>query len=441
MSGESIFVNPNQERLKERAKGIYQTTGDMRDEYLRDYTRILHSNAYRRLKHKTQVFYNIDNDHVCTRMEHVQHVESVSHSIALGLKLDLELTRAIACGHDVGHAPFGHQGETILSDLLKGNLSEDYRAEHYPRDCKKFFWHEQNGLRFVDHIELLPDPMGIQRNLNLTYAVRDGILSHCGEVDENGLKPREAYLRLEDFQRPGQYMPGTWEGCVVKISDKIAYLGRDIEDAITLHFLTEEAKQKLRELGERYVQRKTLNTTGIMHSLIIDICQNSSPEKGICLSDDKRELLDVIKAFNYENIYLSKQFDTYIKYSRLVLESIFEKLLEGYEGEDTLLRLEKDFGRLYPRMIKEFIEYLAKYCDGAMAEEYCESARADGKGDESWSKDFVEELKGKRGEWENEKIYGKLESRDLYVRAIVDFISGMTDAYAISVFNELISFF
>lgn len=424
---EKRFWNPNEERLKERKKPIYKTEGDIRGEYFRDYTRILHSNAYRRLKHKTQVFYNIDNDHICTRMEHVNHVESVSYSIAFGLHLDLELTRAIACGHDVGHAPFGHQGETIITKLLAENLSEEYKRAHYPVDDpafrQKYFWHEKNGLRFVDQIELLPDLGGVSRNLNLTYAVRDGILSHCGEVDENGLKPREDYLELHKFQRPGQYMPATWEGCAVKISDKIAYLGRDIEDAITLHFLTESAKKELQEIGRKYVGRETLNTTGIMHGMISDICSNSSQEKGICLSPEKNELMNEVKRFNYENIYGSKQFDTYLEYSKLVLQSIFVKLLEAYEGEDTIKKLERDYMILYPRMIKEFVSFLGKYCAPEMVR------RQDG--------DLARQL----DMLDNEKIYGTLEDRDVYIRAIIDYISGMTDSYAIMSFNELISFF
>lgn len=101
----------------EREIPLYQRKNDIRSEYERDYTRILHSLAYRRLKHKTQVFFNIGNDHICTRMEHVQHVESVSCTIAKYLGLNVDLTRAIAMGHDLGHAPFGHEGEVELTNI------------------------------------------------------------------------------------------------------------------------------------------------------------------------------------------------------------------------------------------------------------------------------------------------------------------------------------
>lgn len=112
-------------------------------------------------------------------------------------------------GHDLGHAPFGHQGKKILNKLTEKYLD-------------KSFWHEQNGLRFVDEIELLNGNYDKQRNLGLTYAVRDGIISHCGEVDANGLRPRDIAIDIEDFDEPGKYEAVTWEGCVVKIADKIA---------------------------------------------------------------------------------------------------------------------------------------------------------------------------------------------------------------------------
>lgn len=134
--------NPNWELLSSRRTELYKRKDDIRSPFARDYTRILHSNAYRRLKHKTQVFFNINNDHVCTRMEHVSHVESVSSTIAQSLGLNKELTRAISMGHDLGHAPFGHEGERIIKGLAEEHL-------------KKSFWHEQNGLRFVDDIEML----------------------------------------------------------------------------------------------------------------------------------------------------------------------------------------------------------------------------------------------------------------------------------------------
>ncbi|HOV11269.1 MAG TPA: HD domain-containing protein, partial [Bacteroidales bacterium] len=170
-----------------REKAIYKKKDDIRSDFSRDYNRILHSKAYRRLKHKTQVFYATQNDHVCTRIEHVTHVASVSYSIANYLGLNTELTNAIAIGHDLGHAPFGHEGEYILRKIVMDEMGET-------------FWHEKNSLFFVDKLETLPDLTNKDHNLNLTYAVRDGIISHCGEVNENAIFPRQELIRLEDIE-------------------------------------------------------------------------------------------------------------------------------------------------------------------------------------------------------------------------------------------------
>ena len=111
--------NPLYAELIRRGDNLYSEKGEIRSPFARDYTRVLHSTAYRRLKHKTQVFYNIENDHICTRMEHVLHVESAAYTIAKRLRLNDELTRAIAMAHDLGHAPFGHHGERIIGRLYE----------------------------------------------------------------------------------------------------------------------------------------------------------------------------------------------------------------------------------------------------------------------------------------------------------------------------------
>ncbi len=416
------FGSKDYKILTSRPNELYRTPGDRRDDFFRDYNRILHSNAYRRLKHKTQVFFNINNDHICTRMEHVNHVDAVSHSIAVELGLNTELTRAIAIGHDIGHAPFGHYGEQILNDLLKNYLEKDYKTTYFSDTDQHLFWHEKNGLRFADDIELIPDPSGIERNLNLTYAVRDGIISHCGEIDQNGLRPREDYIDLNEYQSPGQYQPYTWEGCVVKISDKIAYLGRDIEDAITLGFLSDEEIAELKKLAIEHIGKETLNTSRIMHSLIGDIIENSSDDKGICLGDDKYQLMTAVKNYNYKHIYRSEQFKVYTDYAKLVLESIFDILYKAYDKSQTIQSLNNRYQDIYPKLTQDFTDWLGKYCTKSMIEQNDKRSVA------------------KYELIENEKIYGELRDINIYVRAIIDFISGMTDAYAIRLFNELITF-
>ena len=119
-------------------------------------------------------------------MEHVTHVESVSTTIAKQLGLNTELTKAIAIGHDIGHAPFGHHGEIVLNDIVKEHLGES-----------EIFWHERNGLRVVDKVELLENDYKIYKNLALTYAVREGIVVHCGEIDISGIRPRQEFIDLQ----------------------------------------------------------------------------------------------------------------------------------------------------------------------------------------------------------------------------------------------------
>lgn len=387
--------NPNWEKHIARQEILYSRENDIRSPYERDYTRILHSLAYRRLKHKTQVFFNIDNDHICTRMEHVHHVESVSCTIAKFLGLNVDLTRAIAMGHDLGHAPFGHEGEVELTKIREENRLDK-------------FWHERNSLRIIDNVELLEDTQGHYRNLNLTYAVRDGIISHCGEVDDNGISPRKNAIDLTDFKKSGQYQAYTWEGCVVKIADKIAYLGRDIEDAIRMKFISRKDLVKLLKISKKYGE-SIINTTVIMHNFIINICENSSPQKGICLDDEHNKMLTEIKNFNYKYIYLNKKFDVYRNYAGLIIRSIYETLLQAYSRVDTLKKLKK-LSKFYPDLANDFLNYLKQY------------------------------LNMPENKYDNIKIYSQLETKDIYVQAIIDYISGMTDRYAISTFNELIKY-
>ncbi|MBS7061232.1 MAG: HD domain-containing protein [Eubacterium sp.] len=415
--------NADWERHIERQASLYKRKDDIRSEYERDYTRILHSLAYRRLKHKTQVFFNIDNDHICTRMEHVQHVESVSCTISKFLGLNTDLTRAIAMGHDLGHAPFGHEGEVELTNI-RNELGLDA------------FWHERNSLRMIDKIELLQDNNKNYQNLNLTYAVRDGIISHCGEVDENGIKPRKEKIDLDTFKISGQYQAYTWEGCVVKIADKIAYLGRDIEDAIRMEFIEDSDIKKLMEISRTYGV-KTINTTVIIHNFITSICANSTPESGIRLSDEHNEMLNSIKKFNYETIYMNPKFNVYRNYAALIIRSIYDTLMESYDSTDgvnTIYRLLKR-KKSYPQLIKNFVKHLLIYSDtpseiyndvySRLYPDTCQDAALEGRLKE---------------EYKNRRIYGLFETELIYAQAIIDYISGMTDRYAIEIFNELIRY-
>lgn len=322
-----------------REKELYSRNNEIRNDFERDYTRIIHSLAYRRMKHKTQVFFSPKNDHICTRMEHVMLVESISHTIANYLGLNTDLTKAIAVGHDLGHSPFGHQGEKILSEISE-------------RDLGIKFWHERNGLEMVDKIELLEDHHKNLQNLNLTYSVRDGIISHCGEIDEKSIRPREEYIDLEEYKRPNQFAPYTWEGCVVKIADKISYLGRDIEDAIMLGIIDEHLDELYKILG--FPREEVINNTVIINDLVYDLCENSNFEKGLCFSDKVFDIINKIKKFNYQNIYLSDRLIPSTEYFELILTKIYFTLKETFNNKAKIQKM-------YPDLVKDFDYWLNCY--------------------------------------------------------------------------------
>ncbi len=388
-----------------RLEDLYRKDEDIRHPFERDYHRILYSNAYRRLKHKTQVFFNTNNDHICTRIEHVNHVASVAETISEFLGLNPWLVRAIATGHDLGHSPFGHTGEKILNKIVKDN------------GLLNSFWHEKNSLRFIDKIETMPDYEGFERNLNLSYAVRDGIICHCGEVDERALKPRDEFIDLETIMSANQYQSYTFEGCVVKISDKIAYLGRDIEDALSKKILEEEQKLELEEIIKDlygHKKLKDINTTSLVHLFIIDLCKNSNPDKGRCFSKEYFEIMRTIKKFNYQNIYSHPRLKTFEDYANLIINTIFNRLLSYYDNSNTINKLECD-EKFYPLLCEHFREWLLKYAS-IENQEYRQS------------KKFIS------------KIIYDINSIEDYKMSIVDFISGMTDSFSIKIFNELIAF-
>ena len=391
-------LNPKWENMIKREDTLYARSGDVRSDFERDYTRILHCDAYKRLKHKTQVFFSPSNDHICTRIEHVNHVESISHTIATYFGLNTELTKAIAIAHDLGHSPFGHAGEKILNEISM-------------RDIGESFWHEKNGVYLVDNIELLEDDKGKLKNLNLTYAVRDGIISHCGEIDENSLRPREEAIDLNEYTMPNEYAPYTWEGCVIKISDKISYIGRDIEDALTLKLLDSDKIQELKAiLGMN--PNDALNNTKIINDLVVDICQNSTPEKGICFSSEKLRLIDNIKKYNYDNIYNNPRMEASNEYFKVVINRIYNTLKNMYADSESAIKEKFNQNeKFYPQVISQFRDWLEKY----------------------WS------LNNRENSNLDNRVIFTLNEKN-YCKAIIEFIAGMTDNFAMDVYNEIVRF-
>lgn len=380
--------NPKWNNIIKRENPLYSRGNDIRSEFERDYTRIIHSLAFRRMKHKTQVFFSPINDHICTRMEHVILVESISDTIANYLGLNPKLTKAIAVAHDIGHSPFGHQGEEILSRISV-------------RDIGKKFWHERNGMEMVDKIVLLEDDKQNLQNLNLTYGVRDGIISHCGEIDENSLKPREEYINLYDYNFSNQFNPYTWEACTVKIADKIAYLGRDIQDAITFGILDGHLKE-LRELMN-ISENDKINNTIITNYLIYDLCENSNENDGLKFSDNAFDFMNKLKKFNYKYIYLDERLKPSVEYFELVLNTIYNTLKRCYKDKNHIKKI-------YPEIIIEFENWLKMY----------------------WNIDRDDMYK-------NKVVFDIYDEKEFY-QAIIYYISGMTDNYAIDTYNKIIRF-
>lgn len=388
--------NTKYQNMIHRKNELYKDNLDLRTDFERDYTRIIHSTAYRRLKHKTQVFFSPENDHVCTRIEHVTHVDSISYTIAKYLGLNTELTKAIATGHDLGHSPFGHKGERILSLISEREFGER-------------FWHEKNGLNLVDNLELLEDRQGFKQNMNLTYAVRDGIISHCGEVDQNAIKPRDEFIDLNDYEKPNQFAPYTWEGCVVKIADKISYIGRDIEDAIRLGIL-DDSLDELYDILELNRTEK-INNTALINRLVSDLVLNSSVQKGLCFSNEAVQMMDKIKAFNYKNIYTADRLMPGNRYFELLINEIYNCLAALYAGNNTKYVLQEK-SKVYPKLINGFREWIQNY----------------------WN------LEDRSNSKLRNNIIFDMNNPDDYKRAVVYFISGMTDRFAMDVYREIISF-
>lgn len=382
----------------QRKSELYERAGDFRTPFMRDYNRIIFTTAYRRLKHKTQVFFAPDNDHICTRAEHVSLVESISYTISKQLGLNTELTRAISAGHDLGHAPFGHGGEKILSAICK-------------KHGLKKFWHEKNSLHLVDDLCLLEDDEHIEHNLDLTYAVRDGIIAHCGEVNQKVIKPRKEKIDLKDFKTPGQCQPYTLEGCVVKISDKIAYLARDIEDAWNLHIIDEKDMENLKADINKVMPGlfKTINNGTVVNYFIQDVIENSN-EEGIGLSNEAFEIMKIFMKFNYTHIYEIKKVQIHTQYVQLILESLFSFLYEYGQHDNFVLDLKKDAGR-YPLIIDHYLKWLTRYSTLIHEERY-----------------------------QNHIVYDFDHDPLALEKSIIDYLSGMTDHFIIDAFHELLAY-
>jgi dGTPase len=319
-----------------------------RQHFSLDTDRILHSLAYSRYIDKTQVFYLVKNDHITHRVLHVQLVSKISRAIGRLLRLNEDLIEAIALGHDIGHAPFGHDGENFLSKLsLNHGLGN--------------FLHNVQSVRFLEKIEKKG------RGWNLTLQVLDGILCHDGELHARELRPDKEKsfeqfheeIRKKAADPEIDILPMTLEGCVVRMADTISYIGRDIEDAIRLGIIKREAipGECKRVLGE---------TNGtIVYSLVEDLAGNSLGKPYVCFSDEVAEALKKLKEFNRENIYSGDLPWKQTRKIELMFRLLFEKYLEDIEKKDNrseifgeyLKGMSADYVQTtaYPEIVRDFI--------------------------------------------------------------------------------------
>ncbi len=283
---------------------------DLRLSFARDIDRIIHSNSYTRYIGKAQVHIGINNDMISTRSTHVQFVARVSRTIARALNLNEDLCEAISLGHDLGHTPFGHVGERILNKLSYEKLGE-------------YFNHNIQSVRTLLNVE------NKGNGLNISLEVLDGIMSHNGEFLLNKYMPasksveeffNEYNLSYTDESVIKQMRPMTLEGCIVRISDMIAYLGKDIEDAIKLNRFTTS------ELDEEIIEYLGVTNSQIMTSMIGDIIENSYGKDHITMSENMFRLINKAKALNYKKIYRKAHRD----YELLKYEDMFTKLYDIY---------------------------------------------------------------------------------------------------------------
>lgn len=281
-----------------------------------DADRILHSRAYTRYIDKTQVFSLVDNDHITHRVLHVQLVSKIARTIGRYLSLNEDLIEAIALGHDIGHPPFGHDGESILAELC---------VEHQAYA----FQHNIQSVQFLDRLEKKG------RGWNLTLQTLDGILCHDGEIHSRRIAPDRSVTDFDGFDRkliakatnPAlELAPMTMEGCVVRFADTIGYIGRDIEDAITLKLISRaEIPDACRNiLGDK--------NGSIVYRLVADLITNGSNNDAIFFSDDIALALQMLKKFNYERIYrnpvIKKDYETI----RICYRVLFETYMQDLHG-------------------------------------------------------------------------------------------------------------
>ena len=353
------FYSPYATKDKESIR-LIPIEKDIRPNFFRDIDRIIHSTSYTRYMDKTQVFSLKDNDNISKRMVHVQLVSKIARTIGRALSLNEDLIEAAALGHDLGHVPFGHEGERILNKIsLKHN--------------EGYFNHNVQSVRELMNIE------NEGEGINLSIQTLDAILCHNGELELKEYHPKKKTTDefLQDYENcykiegyTKTLIPNTLEGCVVRISDIIAYLGRDIEDAERLNLIKKE------DLPKEITDIIGSTNKEIVNTLIMDIINNSIDKPYLKMSDNVFEALKKLKKFNYENIYSKANTKEELTEYENMFESLFNHLLKDIKDNNTDSNIYKIFiknkNEKYRRNTPEriAIDYIAGMTDDFFLKEY-----------------------------------------------------------------------
>jgi len=348
ISRQESFLSPLAATSADAVRRLNRKPEDIRTPYSRDADRIIHTRAYTRYIDKTQVFYLVENDHITHRVIHVQLVSRIARTIGRALRLNEDLLEAIALGHDIGHIPYGHFGETCLSALCE---------EH---GIGKFF-HNVQSVRFLDSIE----------DCDLTMQVLDGILCHNGEADDVRIAPEpcgswEAFDAkvVQNARGIRNRPPMTLEGCVVKFADTIAYIGRDLQDAREIGLLSDKARipaECRRVLGE--------TNSEIINTLIHDLLRNSdSIEEGyISYSPKVERALIRLRTFSKEQVYDNPKLTRERGKIRSMYRTLFTTFLADLDNNRRSSRIFTEFSETLwinpryraaasnPELVRDFI--------------------------------------------------------------------------------------
>lgn len=333
---------------------------DLRPPFFRDIDRVIYSLSFIRYMDKTQVFTFQDHDHLSKRMIHVVYVSKIARTIGRALGLNEDLIEAAALGHDLGHTPFGHVGERIINDIsLKHN--------------EGYFNHNIQSVRLLMEVE------NYGRGHNLNLQTLDAIMCHNGELPLGEYHPttkdKDTFLSeyqatYQDKDKVKELTPMTLEGCVVRVSDLIAYLGRDIEDGLRLNLITKDDIPK--EITD------VLGTTNreIINTIVSDVINNSLGKNYIRLSEDVFTAIKKLKAFNYENIYYKAYTKEEHKYIEEMLNTLFDTYLNDLKTANPSSSINKSYlknmSSKYLENTKERIvlDYIAGMTDDFCIKEY-----------------------------------------------------------------------